>query len=237
MFYYYGIDWTYIVLVLPAVIFAMIASANVNSTFKKYSQVYNSRRLTGADAARRILDSNGLQHIRIERISGNLSDHFDPRSNVIRLSEAVYDGATAAAVGVAAHECGHAIQHAVGYLPIKLRSAIIPITNIGSKLAFPMILLGIVLTAWSQQALIIAYIGVALFGLSLVFQLVTLPTEFNASSRALKTIDSMGLLSGDDLKASKKVLTAAAMTYVAALAVTLMQLIRLFLIVNRNRRD
>ena len=237
MFYYYGIDWTYIVLVLPAVIFSLIASANVNSTFKKYSQVYNSRRLTGADAARRILDSNGLQHIRIERISGNLSDHFDPRSNVIRLSQAVYDGATAAAVGVAAHECGHAIQHAVGYLPIKLRSAIIPITNIGSKLAFPMILLGIVLTAWSQQALMIAYIGVALFGLSLVFQLVTLPTEFNASRRALKTIDNMGLLSGDDLKASKKVLTAAAMTYVAALAVTLMQLIRLFLIVNRNRRD
>lgn len=237
MFYYYGIDWTYIVLVLPAVIFSLIASANVNSTFKKYSQVYNSRRLTGADAARRILDSNGLQHIRIERISGNLSDHFDPRSNVIRLSQAVYDGATAAAVGVAAHECGHAIQHAVGYLPIKLRSAIIPITNIGSKLAFPMILLGIVLTAWSQQALVIAYIGVALFGLSLVFQLVTLPTEFNASRRALKTIDNMGLLSGDDLKASKKVLTAAAMTYVAALAVTLMQLIRLFLMVNRNRRN
>ena len=237
MFYYYGIDWTYIVLVLPAVIFSLIASANVNSTFKKYSRVYNSRRLTGSDAARRILDSNGLQHIRIERISGNLSDHFDPRSNVIRLSQAVYDGATAAAVGVAAHECGHAIQHAVGYLPIKLRSAIIPITNIGSKLAFPMILLGIVLTAWSQQALVIAYIGVALFGLSLVFQLVTLPTEFNASRRALKTIDNMGLLSGDDLKASKKVLTAAAMTYVAALAVTLMQLIRLFLIVNRNRRD
>ena len=237
MFYYYGIDWTYIVLVLPAVIFSLIASANVNSTFKKYSRVYNSRRLTGADAARRILDSNGLQHIRIERISGNLSDHFDPQSNVIRLSQAVYDGATAAAVGVAAHECGHAIQHAVGYLPIKLRSAIIPITNIGSKLAFPMILLGIVLTAWSQQALVIAYIGVALFGLSLVFQLVTLPTEFNASRRALKTIDNMGLLSGDDLKASKKVLTAAAMTYVAALAVTLMQLIRLFLIVNRNRRD
>ena len=237
MFYYYGIDWTYIVLVLPAVIFSLIASANVNSTFKKYSRVYNSRRLTGADAARRILDSNGLQHIRIERISGNLSDHFDPRSNVIRLSQAVYDGATAAAVGVAAHECGHAIQHAVGYLPIKLRNAIIPITNIGSKLAFPMILLGIVLAAWSQQALMIAYIGVALFGLSLVFQLVTLPTEFNASRRALKTIDNMGLLSGDDLKASKKVLTAAAMTYVAALAVTLMQLIRLFLIVNRNRRD
>ena len=219
------------------VILSMIASMRVNSAFKKYSQVYNSRRLTGADAARRILDSNGLQHIRIERISGNLSDHFDPRSNVIRLSQAVYDGATAAAVGVAAHECGHAIQHAVGYLPIKLRSAIIPITNIGSKLAFPMILLGIVLTAWSQQALMIAYIGVALFGLSLVFQLVTLPTEFNASRRALKTIDNMGLLSGDDLKASKKVLTAAAMTYVAALAVTLMQLIRLFLIVNRNRRD
>ena len=191
MFYYYGIDWTYIVLVLPAVIFSLIASANVNSTFKKYSRVYNSRRLTGADAARRILDSNGLQHIRIERISGNLSDHFDPQSNVIRLSQAVYDGATAAAVGVAAHECGHAIQHAVGYLPIKLRSAIIPITNIGSKLAFPMILLGIVLTAWSQQALMIAYIGVALFGLSLVFQLVTLPTEVNASRRALKTIDNM----------------------------------------------
>ena len=235
--FYYGIDWTYIVLVLPAVIFAMIASAMVNSTFDRYSKVRNQRGLTGAEAARRILDAAGLSNVSIERASGKLSDHYDPRANVVRLSDSVYDQPTPAAVGVAAHECGHAIQHATGYLPIKIRNAIIPITNIGSKLSIPLIILGLILTAWSQNAIYVAYIGVALFSLCVLFQLVTLPTEFNASRRAVRTIDDMGLLAGDDLTACKKVLTAAAMTYVAALAVSLMQLIRLLLIVGRNRRD
>ncbi len=235
--FYYGIDWTYIVLVLPAVIFAMIASVIVNSTFDRYSKVRNQRGLTGAEAARRILDAAGLSNVSIERVSGKLSDHYDPRSNVVRLSDSVYDQPTPAAVGVAAHECGHAIQHATGYLPIKIRSAIIPITNVGSKLSIPLIILGLILTAWSQNAIYIAYIGVALFSLCVLFQLVTLPTEFNASRRAVRTIDDMGLLAGDDLTACKKVLTAAAMTYVAALAVSLMQLIRLLLIVGRNRRN
>ena len=235
--FFYGIDWTYIVLVLPAVIFAMIASAMVNSTFDRYSKVRNQRGLTGAEAARRILDAAGLSNVSIERASGKLSDHYDPRANVVRLSDSVYDQPTPAAVGVAAHECGHAIQHATGYLPIKIRNAIIPITNIGSKLSIPLIILGLILTAWSQNAIYVAYIGVALFSLCVLFQLVTLPTEFNASRRAVRTIDDMGLLAGDDLAACKKVLTAAAMTYVAALAVSLMQLIRLLLIVGRNRRD
>ncbi len=235
--FFYGIDWTYIVLVLPAVIFAMIASAMVNSTFDRYSKVRNQRGLTGAEAARRILDAAGLSNVSIERASGKLSDHYDPRANVVRLSDSVYDQPTPAAVGVAAHECGHAIQHATGYLPIKIRNAIIPITNIGSKLSIPLIILGLILTAWSQNAIYVAYIGVALFSLCVLFQLVTLPTEFNASRRAVRTIDDMGLLAGDDLTACKKVLTAAAMTYVAALAVSLMQLIRLLLIVGRNRRD
>ncbi len=234
---FYGIDWTYIVLVLPAVIFAMIASAKVNSTFDRYSKVRNQGGLTGAEAARKILDSAGLSNVSIERVSGKLSDHYDPRTNVIRLSDSVYDQPTPAAVGVAAHECGHAIQHATGYLPIKIRSAIIPITNIGSQLSIPIVILGLILTAWSKNAIYIAYIGVALFSLCLLFQLVTLPTEFNASRRAVRTIDDMGLLAGDDLTACKKVLTAAAMTYVAALAVSLMQLIRLLLIVAGNRRD
>lgn len=234
--FYYGIDWTYIVLVLPAIIFSLIASATVNSTFDKYSKVRNSRGMTGAQAARRILDANGLNGVRIERVAGKLSDHYDPRANVVRLSESVYDSPTAAAVGVAAHECGHAIQHSVGYLPMKIRGAIIPLTNIGSKLSIPLILLGLILTAWSYSAIYIAYIGVALFSVCAVFQLVTLPTEFNASRRAVRSVEDMGLLSGDDLSGCKKVLTAAAMTYVAALAVAITQLLRLVLLVNRNRR-
>ena len=234
--FYYGIDLTYIVLVLPAIIFSLIASANVNRTFDKYSKVHNSRGLTGSQAARQILDANGVHNVRIENISGKLTDHYDPKANVIRLSDSVYNSSTSAAVGVAAHECGHAIQHSTGYLPIKIRTAIVPITNIGSKLSIPLILIGIALAAMSQYAIALAYIGVALFAFSFIFQLVTLPTEFNASRRAVATIEEMGLLEGKDLKGCKKVLTAAAMTYVAALAVALMQLIRLLLIVQRNNR-
>ena len=234
MFY---IDWTYIVLVLPAVIFSMWASNRVNSTFKRYSGYYIRSGMTGHDAARMILDANGLYNVRIERVSGNLTDHYDPRTNVVRLSDSVYNSATAAAVGVAAHECGHAVQHAVGYVPIKIRSAIVPITNFGSKISIPLIMLGIIFSYTSEFFINIAYLGVAIFGLSALFQLVTLPTEYNASRRAVKALDSCGRLLDDEIQGSKKVLNAAALTYVAALAVSIMQLLQLFLRVRRNDRN
>lgn len=229
------IDMTYIVLVLPAVIFAMWASSHVNSTFSKYSQQFNSRRLTGAQAARFVLDRNGCRDVRIERVSGNLTDHYDPKTNIIRLSDSVYDSTSSAAVGVACHEAGHAIQYAENYAPIKLRAAIIPVTNIGSRLAMPLILLGLVLCAMEPAWIGIAYLGIACFGLSTVFQLLTLPTEFNASNRAIAAIEGSNLLMGEELTGAKKVLKAAALTYVAALAVSLMQLLRLLLLVNRRR--
>lgn len=233
MFY---LDWLSIALVLPAMIFAFIASARVNSTFKKYAQVRSRRGLTGADAARRVLDANGLRDVRIERVRGNLTDHYDPRSNVIRLSDSTYDNASPAAIGVAAHEAGHAVQHAVGYTPIKIRSAIIPVTRFGSMLATPLILLGILLTYSAHEFIWLAYAGVICFSLSTLFQLVTLPTEFNASRRALAAIEQYGLLDREELGQTKKVLSAAAMTYVAALAVSMMQLLRLLLMVQRRDR-
>ena len=228
-------DWTYLFLVLPAMIFAMIASAGVNSTFAKYSKQYSSRGVTGAQAARLVLDKNGLQNIPIEQISGKLTDHYDPTANVIRLSSEVYNGTSTASIGVACHEVGHAIQHATGYTPIKVRSAIVPITNIGSKLAVPLIIIGILCSALSEFFIWLAYIGIIGFALTAVFQLVTLPTEFNASSRALATIRENNILTPEELKGSKKVLNAAAMTYVAALAVAVAQLLRLILLVNRRR--
>lgn len=229
-------DWYYYVLVLPAMIIAMIASARVNSTFQKYSTVRSRRGFTAAQAARRVLDANGLYHIRIERVGGNLSDHYDPKAQVIRLSDSTYDNSSPAAIGIAAHEAGHAVQHAVGYAPLKIRSAIIPITNIGSKLSWPLIILGILLSYSSAQFISIAYIGIICFSLSTVFQLVTLPTEFNASKRALEAVATCGLLDSDEIVQTKKVLTAAAMTYVAALGVSLANLLRLFLLVSRNDR-
>lgn len=229
------IDMTYIVLVLPAVIFAMWASSHVNSTFSKYSKQFNSRHLTGAQAARFVLDRNGCRDVRIERISGSLTDHYDPKTNVIRLSDSVYDSTSSAAVGVACHEAGHAIQYAENYAPIKLRAAIIPVTNIGSKLAVPLIILGLVLCAMEPAWIGISYLGIACFGLSTVFQLLTLPTEFNASNRAITAIEGSNLLMGDELIGAKKVLKAAALTYVAALAVSLMQLLRLLVLVNRRK--
>ena len=227
-------DWTYLFLVLPAMIFAMIASAGVNSTFAKYSKQYSSRGVTGAQAARLVLDKNGLQNIPIEQISGKLTDHYDPRANVIRLSSEVYNGTSTASIGVACHEVGHAIQHATGYTPIKVRSAIVPITNIGSKLAVPLIIIGILLSTLSEFFVWMAYIGIIAFSLTVIFQLVTLPTEFNASSRALATIRENGILTAEELKGSKKVLNAAAMTYVAALAVAVAQLLRFIIIVSRR---
>lgn len=233
MFY---IDPLYIILVMPAVVLSIIASTMVNSTFNKYAKARSRRGLTGADAARRVLDANGLYHVKIERIRGNLTDHYDPRTNVIRLSDSTYDNPSTAAIGVAAHEAGHAVQHAVGYFPIKVRSAIIPATNLGAKLTVPLVLLGIFLSYFGQQFIYLAYAGVICFSLSTLFQLVTLPTEFNASRRALVALDQYGILDRQELGQTRKVLTAAAMTYVAALAVSLMQLLHLLLVVQRRDR-
>ena len=215
-YYYYGIDWTYLILVLPCMIFAMIASSNVNSTFKKYSTQYSLRRITGAEAARRVLQHNGVIGVRIERVSGKLTDHYDPKNNVIRLSDSVYDSTSTAAIGVAAHEAGHAVQYAREYAPIKLRAAIIPLTNFGSKLAMPLILLGILLAAFGGFSTFLVDLGIAAFGLSFVFQLITLPVEFNASRRAIRTIEDAQLLTPEEQRGARKTLKAAAMTYVAA---------------------
>ncbi len=230
-------DWTYLVLVLPCVIFSMWASSSVNSTFQKYSTQYSARRLTGAQAAQRVLSQNGVSNVRIERVSGNLTDHYDPTTNVIRLSDNVYDNTSTAAIGVAAHEAGHAVQYAESYAPIKLRAAIIPITNIGSQLAMPLILLGLVLSALEGVSFFFVYLGIACFGLSLVFQLITLPVEFNASNRAMAAIAQGGLLTEKEQQGAKKTLRAAAMTYVAATAVALGQLLRLVLLFGGRRRN
>lgn len=231
------IDWTYIVLVLPAMLFAMWASAKVNSTFERYKNTRNIRGLTGAEAARWVLDRNGLTNVPIEHIQGSLTDHYDPTANVVRLSDTVYGSTSTAAIGVACHEVGHAIQHATNYAPVKIRTAIVPITNIGAKLSVPLIIGGLVLSSLGEFFVMIAYIGCALYGLVTLFQLVTLPTEFNASSRALKTIEETNLLQGEELRQAKKVLSAAAMTYVAALAVSLAQLLRFLIIVGGRRND
>lgn len=235
--YYYGFDWTYLVLVLPCVILSLWASSSVNSTFKKYSAQQSIRRITGAQAAMRVLSSNGVQNVRIEHISGNLTDHFDPKTNVIRLSDDVYNSTSTAAIGVACHEAGHAVQYAKNYAPIRLRSAIIPVTNIGSKLAMPLILLGLVLSYLGNFSYTLVYLGIACFGLSLVFQLVTLPVEFNASRRAMEAIRSSDLLTEEECTGARKTLTAAAMTYVAATAVSLAQLLRLVLMFGGRRRN
>lgn len=237
-YFYYGFDWTYLVLILPCMIFSLIASSRVNSTFQKYSQQYSQRRLTGAEAARRVLQHNGVSGVRIERVAGNLTDHYDPRTNVIRLSDSVYDSTSTAAIGVAAHEAGHAVQYAREYAPIKLRAAIIPLTNFGSRLAMPLILAGILFTFLGEFSTVLVYLGIAAFGLSFVFQLITLPVEFNASRRAIRAIEDTQLLTSEEQKGAEKTLKAAAMTYVAAMAVALAQLIRLIVIFgNRRRRD
>ncbi len=236
--YYYGFDWTYLVLVLPCILLSLWASARVNSTFKRYSSQYSMRHITGAQAAQRVLAANGVSGVRIERVSGNLTDHYDPKSNVIRLSDGVHDSTSTAAIGVACHEAGHAVQYATAYAPIKVRAAIIPITNIGSRLAMPLILLGLILSAFSEISYTFVYVGIACFGLSLLFQLVTLPVEFNASRRALAAIEQGGLLSEEEQRGAKKTLQAAAMTYVAATAVSLAQLLRLLILfAGRGSRD
>ena len=237
-YYGYGFDWTYLVIVLPCILLSLWASSSVNTTFKKYSNVMSYRRITGADAAQRVLSANGVHGVRIERVSGNLTDHYDPKTNVIRLSDSVYNSTSVAAIGVACHEAGHAVQYAQNYGPIKLRAAIIPITNIGSKLAMPLILLGIVMSFLGNFSYAIVDLGIACFALSLVFQLVTLPVEFNASRRAMQAIESGNILSEEEQRGARKTLKAAAMTYVAATAVALAQLLRLILLFGgRRRRD
>ena len=239
--YFYGIDVYYLLLVLPAMLFSLWASARVNGTFKRYSQMRNARGMTGADAARAVLAANGVTGVRIERVSGNLTDHYDPRDNVIRLSDGVYDAATPAAVGVAAHEAGHAVQYATNYAPIKIRAAIVNVTNIGSRLSIPLIVIGLLLmsirslAAYSDFFYDIALFGVLCLGLCVVVQLVTLPTEYNASSRAKQAIERCNLLTVEEQAGVKKVLSAAALTYVAALTVAIANFLRLLMIVGRRR--
>ena len=221
----------YFIIVMPAVIFALIAQASVSSTFKKYSRVATKNGMTGYDAARMVLDSHGLGYVRIERVSGNLTDHFDPKTNVIRLSDSVYSTASAAAVGVAAHEAGHAVQYAEEYAPMKIRAAIIPVCNLGSQLSMPLVLLGIIFSFPP-----IAYAGVVAFAVATLFQLVTLPVEFNASRRAMACLEGSYRFDSEELRASRRVLTAAAMTYVAALATSLANLLYLAAIAGGSRR-
>ena len=238
---FFGLFWgdTTILVLIPAMIFAFWAQIRVNSTFKKYAKIPSRRGLTGAEAARRVLDANGLRHITIERVHGHLTDHFDPTAGVIRLSDATYASTSVAAIGVAAHEAGHAVQHAEGYVPIKVRSAIIPLTRFGSFLAMPLFLIGLLMGGGSYLGYGIGTIfmvtGILFFSFSTLFQLVTLPTEFNASARAMKALEDGGLLAADELPAAKATLSAAAMTYVAALATSLASLLRLILIFNRRR--
>ena len=235
---YFYFDWTYIVLVMPCILLSLWASSNVKSTFNRYSKQYSSRRISGAEAAQRVLSANGVTGVRIERISGNLTDHYDPKTTVIRLSSSVYDSTSTAAIGVACHEAGHAVQYAKAYAPIRLRAAVIPVTNFGSRIAMPLILLGFVLSAFMEASYGLVYLGIACFGLSLVFQLITLPVEFNASRRALQAIEQVNILTSEEQNGARKTLTAAALTYVAATAVALSQLLRLLVIFGgRRRRD
>ena len=229
---YYGIDIYYIILVLPAIIFSMWAQSKVTSTFNRYSKERTYSGMTGYEAARRILAANGLYHVNVERVSGNLTDHYDPKTNVIRLSDSVFGSNSVAAVGVAAHEAGHAVQYAQQYAPIKLRTAIIPVTNIGSTLSVPMVLVGFLM---GMQPLV--NLGLVLFATVAVFQLVTLPVEFNASRRAVEALELGGTMAEEELRGVKKVLSAAAMTYVAALAVSVANLLRLVLRFGGRNRD
>ena len=233
---YYGYNSTGLLPVLICALFALWASYNVNSTFKKYAKQLSSRHITGAQAAQRVLSANGVYGVKIIRISGNLTDHFDPQQNVIRLSDSVYDSTSTAAIGVACHEAGHAVQYAQGYAPIKLRAAVIPLTNFGTKIAWPLMLLGILLSGLSYVFYNLVYVGIACFALSLVFQLITLPVEFNASRRAMTAIREGNILTEQELAGARKTLTAAALTYVAAVATSLVQILRLIAIANRRKR-
>lgn len=224
-YYYYGEYW----ILLPAILLTLYASFKVNSTFRKYSKVENSRGITGYDCARKILDSNGLSDVEIQRVEGSMTDHYDPRSRVLRLSDTVFNVDSIAAVSVAAHECGHAIQHQQSYKPLIIRNTIVPAVNLASSFSWVLILLGLF---FSFSNLIT--VGIIFFAATVVFQLITLPVEFNASSRALRIISDMGIVYGGEEKAAKKVLSAAALTYVAAALTSILQLLRLILISRDN---
>ncbi len=230
--FYYFYDTRYLMMLIPVLLITLYAQFKVSSTFNHYSRVANSRRLTGAQAAAEVLRRHGVNDVRIERVRGSLTDHYDPRTNVIRLSESVYDSPTIAAVGVAAHEAGHAVQYAVGYAPIQLRAAIIPLTQVGSQLGVVLLILGLLLSFES-----LFFIGIVLFSFTTLFQLVTLPVEFNASRRAMETIRSGGLLNDQEADGARKVLSAAALTYVAALLMSIVQLLRYVMLFAGRRRD
>lgn len=235
MYYpYYYFDPTY-VLVLIGVVICLVASARMNSTFRKYSRIRNHSGMTGKEAAETILRQAGIYDVRVEYVAGNLTDHYDPRDKVLRLSDATYGSNSVAAMGVAAHECGHAIQHAHGYAPMSIRAALVPVVNIGSNLSIPLIFLGVLLS-WNQTLI---QLGIWAFALTVIFQLVTLPVEFNASRRAIVKVEEYGLLGSEEVSGGKKVLTAAALTYVAGAASSALQLLRLILLYggNRRRRD
>ncbi len=230
--YFYGFDITYLIFIVPCIILTLICQINVSSAFSKYSQIPNSRNMTGAQAAEYVLAQNGVTGVRIEHINGNMTDHYDPRTNVIRLSDSVYNCSTVAAVGVAAHEAGHAVQHAEKYLPNRIRTAILPLANIGSRTSWGLIILGLLFS--SKIGFTLLYMGIVLFSFSVLFTVATLPVEFNASNRALKCIRETNLLTGEEYKGAKRTLQAAAMTYVAAALTAILQLVRL-LIISRNR--
>lgn len=235
MFNLYRMDMSYIVLVLPAIILAMVAQAKVQSTFSKFSQVGNISGYTGAEVAKRIMNLAGVHDVRVERVRGNLTDHYDPTNKVLRLSDSVYNSQSVAAIGVAAHEVGHAIQHNTGYAFLQLRHAIFPVANIASKAAFPLILIGAVFSAGRGSFLL--NLGIAFFAITALFAIVTLPVEFNASRRAMNVLSAEGLLVGDELKGANKVLQAAALTYVASAAVAIGQLLRLIMLFGGRDND
>lgn len=235
LFYGYGYGagyYSYLIYILPAFLLAMLAQYNVSRTFSKYSRIMSVRGLTGAEVARRILDQNGLYSVRVEQIQGRLNDHYDPKAKVVRLSSPVYSSTSVASIGVAAHETGHAVQHSVGYFPLTIRNAIIPLTQFGSSISIWLVILGIMVSITP-----LAYLGIALFSVAVFFQLITLPVEFNASRRALKTLDESNLLYESEVKDARKVLSAAAMTYVAATAMAFAQLLRMIGMVGGNRRN
>lgn len=230
---YFGYDPTYW-MVIVGMIISMLASAKVKSAFNKYSKVRSMSGMTGAQVAERILNSQGIYDVSVQRVAGSLTDHYNPSTKVVNLSETVYSSTSVAAIGVAAHECGHAIQHAKGYVPLSLRTAIVPVANISSKIAWPLLFVGLLINSRSSMTFI--YVGIICFSLALIFQIVTLPVEFNASARALKLLTSNGILSDDEVCKTRKVLTAAALTYVAAVAASILQLLRILAIFG-GRRD
>ena len=230
-YYYYGFDWTYLLLVIGLVL-SLVVSGRMKATASKYSWIQSRCGLTGAQAAQRILAAAGVQGVTIGHISGNLTDHYNPANKQLNLSDTVYNSTSLTAIGVAAHECGHAIQHAYGYSPLSIRSTIVPIANIGSSLSWPIFFMGLIFGSSSLTA-----VGIILFSAVVVFQLVTLPVEFNASSRALTMLENTGIMYREEIKDTKKVLRAAAMTYVAALAQSALQLIRLLILAGGRRRD